>query len=209
MADAFLSSPTFASARRTGDYGVFVNLPNIPLYVPAAARQVLSELTVDTMRLAMQEVAGAISDEAGTFANTGALAQSWGAGMEIVGSADSTSGIYGRVFSALPYALPMDLGRRPGSPISRAGIDAIGLWAQRKLGLSPEEAEKAKWPIAVSIIRRGIEGKYYVDDGVAKAAPRVDALFAALNQAVAAELLGMQKRSMPARDARGKFVKRS
>jgi hypothetical protein len=207
MADAFMASGSFAAARRTGDYGVFVNVPEIPLYVPALARRVLTELTVDTIRLAMQELSGAISDEAGSFANTGALAQSWGAGMELVGSPESTSGIYGRVFSALPYALPMDLGRRPGSPISRAGVDAIGKWAERKLGLSAEEADKAKWGIAVSIIQRGIEGKHYVDDGIAKAAPRVDALFVMLSDAVALELAGTSKGGGRSRDARGRFVR--
>lgn len=203
--DAFLGS--FSAARRS-DYGVFVAIPNLPLYVPASARVVMNDLTISTIQLAVQDLAGAISDEAGEFADTGGLAQSWAAGGEVIGT-DATSGIYGRVFSNLPHAAPMDLGRRPGAPISRAGVDAIGLWAQRKLGISAEEAERAKWAIATSIIQRGIEGKYYVEDGLAKATPRIDMLFRTLNDTAAQLLTSPQGTSTNrARDARGKFIKR-
>ena len=171
---------------------ISLNLPNIPLFAPDAQRQVMNELVVNTVRLALQTVAGFISDEAPV--NTGALAASFGAdpatstgGMELIG-VNAESGIYGRVFSALPYAIVMDEGRRPGAPIGRAGIDSIGLWAQRKLGLSPDEANRAKWAIVHTITAKGIVGTGYFDKGVNQARPRVEALFNALSEQIAVSL---------------------
>lgn len=185
----------FANAAKGKDFAIIPILPAIPLYVPEAAMKAINTLALQTLRLALQMVSDAISDEAQTFADTGALAQSWGndpatstGGIELLG-ADVVHGVEGRVFSTLPYAIVMEEGRRPGSPISRDGIDAIGLWAQRKLGLSAEEAAGAKWAIAQHIIQRGIEGKGYVQDGFNRARPRVEQMFAALDDAVKKALL--------------------
>lgn len=179
-----------AGAGRVGDYGIEVRLPAIPLMVPAQAARMLNDLVVQTLRLALQAVAGAVSDEASTFADTGMLAQSFGAdpatttgGIELLGT-DVSTGFAGRVFSALPYAVVMNDGRRPGAPISREGIDAIGLWAQRKLGMSADEAAEAKWAIASAIVAQGIQGTGYFEEGIKRAQPTVDQLFAALTQAI-------------------------
>ena len=98
------------------------------------------------------------------------------------------AGVTGRVFSSLPYALVMAEGRRPGARISREGIDAIGLWAQRKLGLSSDEAASAKWAIATHIVAQGLPGTDYFGIGVKRAQPTVDALFAALSTEIAQQL---------------------
>jgi hypothetical protein len=170
-----------------------LRLPDIPLFVPAAARQELNDLVLATMRLAMQSAAGHISDAAPR--DTGGLAQSFSAdpattdgGLELTGM-DAATGVTGRVFSGLPYAIVMDEGRRKGAPISRAGIDAIGLWAQRKLGLSADQAESAKWAIATTIVARGIEGKHYFDAGVNAARPDIEQIFTILGDQIRQSLV--------------------
>lgn len=183
-----------ASGRSGQDWRITANLPDIPLWVPQQARDVINSLALTTMRLALQEVAGRVSDKAPV--SDGLLAQSFGAdpanstgGIELLGT-DTVQGLNGRVFSSLPYAVVMEEGRRPGQPINRAGIDAIGLWAQRKLGLSAAEAEKAKWPIAMWIVGHGIEGKHYAAEGFEVARPRVEELFRILGDEIARAVAG-------------------
>ncbi len=194
MADAFAGAAATAAAARQQDFGISIVLPNIPVWVPDQARQILNDLVLSTTRLALQDAAGFISDEAGRFADTGNLAQSFGAdpatatgGIEVLG-ADATQGIHGRVFSSLPYAIVMDQGRRPGAPISREGIDAIGLWAQRKLGLSAEQAKHAKFAIAANLVAQGFPGHGYFEDGVNKARPRIEAMFGTLGTTISETL---------------------
>jgi hypothetical protein len=179
------------------EYGIALKLPRIPLWVPDEAAKQLTDLVVNSMRLALQEVAGRISEEAPIGA-TGHLAQSFGAdpansngGIELTGTSRvfSNAGLTGRVFSSLPYAIVMNQGRRAGLPISRAGIDSIGLWAQRKLGLSADEANEAKWAIASSIQAHGIEGTEYFDKGVKSAEPVVAMMFQILGDQIAAALV--------------------
>lgn len=63
-----------------------------------------------------------------------------------------------RVYNQAPYAAVIEYGRRPGArfPPRNAIID----FAQRKLGLSRKEAERAAFPIARAIARRGIRGRF-------------------------------------------------
>jgi len=175
------------------DTGIEVYLPTIPLWVPDDARAEIDALTLDTMRLALHYAAGEISGAAPV--DSGQLAQSFTAdpatqtgGIDLAG-VDVVAGVTGRVFSSLPYAIVMDQGRRPGSPISRAGIDAIGLWAQRKLGMSADQADRAKWAIASVIVQRGIEGRQFVHEGIQQSRPTIEGMFQALAESVAAALL--------------------
>lgn len=168
-------------------------IPDIPLWVPDEARQEINALALDTMRLALQYGAGEISNAAPV--DSGQLAQSFTSdpatqtgGIELAGT-DLVAGVTGRVFSTLPYAIVMDQGRRAGQPISRAGIDAIGLWAQRKLGLSADQAARAKWGIANVIVARGIEGKQFVQEGIDNARPTIEGMFRAMTDAVNGALL--------------------
>jgi hypothetical protein len=183
-----------AGAGARASYGIEVRLPAIPLLVSAEAAKALNSLALDTLRLALQTAAGYIAEAAGESSDTGALAQSFGSdpatstgGIEVLG-VDVTAGVTGRVFSSLPYAVVINDGRRPGAPISRAGIDAIGLWAQRKLGLSADEAAAAKWAIATSIVAQGLQGTGYFDTGWKRAQPTVDQLFTALASEIARQL---------------------
>lgn len=174
-----------AAGRPRGDNMIAVGVPQIPLFYPATAKAELARLVLDNLRLALTTLAGYVSDAAPV--DSGQLAQSFGAdpatptgGIEVLGT-DLIAGVSGRVFSSLPYAVVMEDGRRPGAPISRAGIDAIGLWAQRKLGLSADEANQAKWAIANVIVAQGIPGKKYADQGFDMAKPRIDLMFADLS----------------------------
>jgi len=180
--------PGLSTNLGSGSIGIQIILPAIPLWVPDVARQQLGNLVLMSMHLALQEAAGRISDAAPV--SEGILAQSFGAdpatttgGMEIFGQTPAGD-INGRVFSALPYAIVMDQGRRIGAPISRAGIDAIGLWAQRKLGLTATQAEHAKWAIAQSIIKHGFPGTGYFGQGVKAAEPGIQRLFAILGDQI-------------------------
>lgn len=189
--------------RVAGDpMAIEINLPNIPLWRTQGGginrQSVIGRLVTDTMRLALQEVAGHVSDAAPR--NEGTLAQSFGSfpasstgGIEMVvtgggGTSGGSVNINGRVFSSLPYAIVMDKGRRPGAPISREGIESIGVWAQRKLGLSAAESLKARWAIAQSIIRKGIKATNFVNTGWSNAQPRVRSLFKILGDAMARKL---------------------
>lgn len=173
-------------------HGISITWPDIPAWVPEQARVELSALVVSSMRLALQVVAGHVSDLAPR--SEGTLGQSFGnspatsiGGQELIGN-NIDAGISGRVFSSLPYAVVMNDGRNIGSPISRAGIDAIGLWAQRKLGLSADEADNAKWAIAKHIVEHGFEGNQYFDKGVAAAGPTIEQMFAILAEQIKAAL---------------------
>lgn len=197
MSDAFVGRGFGAFVRPDG-FGVNVDVPDIPLWVPDRARGILNDLIRDTVKLALLEVAGRVGDAAQRFADTGHLAQSFQAdpanatgGIELVNkdNADARDGLLGRVFSSLPYAIVMNNGRLAGRPISRAGIDAIGLWARRKLGLTAEQADHAKFAIARSIIAHGIEGKDYFGEGVQAATPRVEQLFGILSDRIGRALV--------------------
>lgn len=195
MADAFQGARAQAAAVNSQGYGVAIVLPDIPLWVPDEARQQINGLVLSTTRLALQDAAGFISDAAGESSDTGALAASFGSdpatsegGQEIIGN-DAMIGITGRVFSTLPYAVVIDQGRTPGAPISRAGVDAIGLWAQRKLGLSADEAAGAKWAIAASIVAQGFPGTGYFEQGTNRARPRIQAIFGKLSERISTQLV--------------------
>lgn len=193
--DAFQAARATQAAAARQDYSLSMLLPNLPLWVPEQTRAILNTLILNTTRLALQDAAGFVSDEAGKFSDTGNLAQSFGAdpatstgGIEVLGQ-DTTHGINGRVFSSLPYAVVMNDGRRPGAPISREGIDAIGLWAQRKLGLSAEDASHAKFAIAAHLVAQGFPGYGYFEDGVDKAMPRINFMFTKLADEISTQLL--------------------
>lgn len=182
----------------TDPFVIAVGVPAVPLFYPDQARRELNDLALDNLRLALQSIAGHVSDAAAEYSDTGNLAQSFGAdpatptgGIEMIG-VDLLTGVSGRVFSSLPYAIVVDEGRRAGAPISRAGIDAIGLWAQRKLGLSAKEADSAKFAIANVIMTQGLEGRHFAERGFNAAKPGVEAMFANLGNLIGVALTGQE-----------------
>lgn len=66
-----------------------------------------------------------------------------------------------RVFNAANYAAVIEYGRRPGRfPPSAAIVD----WAQRRLGLTREQAKAAAFPIARAIAKRGLQPRRTMTD---------------------------------------------
>lgn len=169
-----------------------MTVPASPLTDPATREALIGGLLHERIELAAQYLAGVVAQVAPV--NFGHLAQSFGAqpataegGIEI--SAPSTDGvIQGRVFSSLPQAIVMDEGRRPGARMPP--VAALALWAQRKLGVSADEADAVGYVLARSIARRGIEGRHYADAAVARAQGHIEALFAVLEQELARQLGG-------------------
>lgn len=82
----------------------------------------------------------------GGAVNTGNYLQAW--------RAEATSHGARLTNLASPYNAIIEHGRRAGSKAPRTNM--IAIWAQRRLGLSPEEAKRAAWPIAQAIKRRGL-----------------------------------------------------
>jgi hypothetical protein len=74
-----------------------------------------------------------------------------------------------RVYNSAPYSGVIELGRRPGRKMpwpSGVPLEAqpIYMWCISKLGMTADEAKKAARPIAWSIKRKGIKGRYVVRD---------------------------------------------
>lgn len=66
----------------------------------------------------------------------------------------------GAVLNRAPHALVAHEGRRPRKAMPPRSV--IAEWAQRKLGLSSEEAKRAAFPIARAIGRRGVAGNPFL-----------------------------------------------
>lgn len=106
--------------------------------------------------------------EADAF-NTGRYLRAWRSGPTEHGA---------RVYNGVPYAGVIESGRRRGK---FPPIETIKRWAQRKLGLSRREAERAAFPIARAIARRGLRARHVMSS-------RKDAMIAAVREEVMREL---------------------
>jgi hypothetical protein len=74
-----------------------------------------------------------------------------------------------RVYNDAPYSGVIELGRRAGRKMPWVRdvpleMQPIYLWCIRQLGMTADEAKKAARPIAWSIKRKGIKGRYVVRD---------------------------------------------
>jgi hypothetical protein len=173
---------------------VSVAFPNVPLFGgPAAITLLVDKIMGNAAHTALAYLSDVLAEQVPH--DTNALADSFRSdpatsigGIELTGHTFVEDGLVGRVFSALPYAAAMDAGRRPGAPVSRAGLDAIALWAQRKLGLTEVEAERAKWAIAASITARGIAPHDYGNEALQLADHQLGTIFAHAGEALAAAL---------------------
>jgi len=70
-------------------------------------------------------------------------------------SATASEGLVLRVGTPLEYGAPVEFGRAPGR---MPPVAPLVLWADRKLGLSRDEAESVGFSIALKIARQGTEG---------------------------------------------------
>lgn len=115
-----------------------------------------------------------------TPVNFGTARQAWT--HQITGT---PANLLGEVFNPLEYALPLELGRRPGK---QPPTSAIELWVTRKLGLSGSEARNTAYLIARAIGRRGTQGAFMLRDGWAEAEPIIIRLFEAIPEKAMARL---------------------
>ena len=69
--------------------------------------------------------------------------------------------VEGWVIPEAPYAPVMDEGRRPNGPMPPSG--PLALWAQRKLGVSKDDSKGVGYAIALSIKRKGIKGRHFME----------------------------------------------
>lgn len=137
------------------------------------ARRVLDEgMWRARLRAAMNEsliyLQGLVQQ--GTPVNTGKLRGSIFTEMR-----GTETNLRGQVASPLFYGLVVEMGRRPGRRMPP--LAAIGQWAQRKLGLSADEAMKAAWPIARAIAIRGIPARFMFRNAAARGASMVEEIF--------------------------------
>jgi hypothetical protein len=155
--------------------GAIVVTAVLPDWIPDKIRPELDAIVRDTVRIATGLIGSKFSDEANVIADTGQLAQSFGA-PQFGGSILDGGASFGEVVSPLPYAIvQMETGRRAGAAMPP--LAAIELWAMRKLGLDGASAHRAAWPIAQAIARRGLPPSTRAEDAIEAAEGPVDSLF--------------------------------
>lgn len=171
--------------------------PNVPLLTeaPDALMALVAKIEEHAARVALHYLGNVLADAVPI--DTGELAQSFQAdpatatgGIELTGVSFAEEGVVGRIFSSLPQAAVMDEGRRPGSPVNRAGIEALTSWAERKLGVTGKEAVSAAFAIAATIRAKGMTGTNYADRALQIAEPQLTVIFANAGEAIAAALVG-------------------
>lgn len=187
-----------ARAQFTGTDPVVISalFPNVPLVhssdvVTALVDKIMGNAAHVALVYLSDVVASQVPVDQGELANSfrSDPATAIG-GIELTGHTFIGEELVGRVFSALPYAAAMDAGRRPGAPVSREGIEAIGVWAERKLGLSAEEANRVRWAIAATIRAQGIPAHEYSEAALRLADSKLGEIFANAGDAIAAALAG-------------------
>ena len=157
------------------DVGVAIQVQcSLPDWAGPALTQAVDGILHDLVVQATTMFAGKFHDKAEEIADTGALAQSF-TSPNIGGSITGGGTLFGQVISPLPYAIvQMETGRRAGAPFPP--LDAIALWAQRKLGLPEAQAKRAAYPIARAIAQRGLPASTRSADAYAEAEPDVNDL---------------------------------
>ena len=96
--------------------------------------------------------------------------------------------VIGTVGTALRYAIPVEIGRRPGQ--RQPPLAPLADWAVQKLGVSHEEARGVAFAIARKIGKRGTEGAHMFRDGAKAAEAEVERIFVAGAERVVARLAG-------------------
>ncbi len=86
----------------------------------------------------------------------------------------TADGVVGEVGTSLRYAIPVELGRRPGQ--RPPPIEPLIDWVEQ-LGLGPEESRGAAYAIARTIARRGTKGAHMFSEGFAAVEGEVEHIF--------------------------------
>lgn len=102
--------------------------------------------------------------------------------------------ITGEVTSSLPYAFPIELGRKPGKKISRTGKESIELWIRRTWGEDVPPEKKIKgvvFVVARSISKKGFKkkkGYRMVEQAFEEGTPQANKLFDLATQEAVKEI---------------------
>jgi hypothetical protein len=174
------------------DVAIRVTFPNIPLVTNTAEQNaaLVTRIQANAASVALHHLADLILQVAPK--DQGALGESFGfdpatevGGIELTGHSFAEEEVVGRIFSTLPQAVVLEDGRAAGSYVNREGLDALAAWAERKLGLSADQADRIKWALATVIRQRGLEGRHYVEQALDLAEPGFEEIFANAGQAIA------------------------
>ncbi len=93
-------------------------------------------------------------------------------------------GVLGVVATAMPYAIPVELGTRPHFPPVEPLVD----WVVAKLGIPEKEAHGVAFAIARKIARVGTKGHGMFHAGFEEARPQVIAMFERARDRIVARL---------------------
>jgi len=109
-----------------------------------------------------------------TPVNFGLLRASFGQSVEVHGTPFDMTGLVG---TSLIYGLPVEMGRKAGS---MPPVDAIKLWAVRKLGLKGKAADQAAWAIAIHLRDNPTKGAFMVQQAFDQAVsgPELESVWA-------------------------------
>lgn len=72
-----------------------------------------------------------------------------------------------KLFNDTPYAGIVEVGARPHA-MNAAGIESVKNWAIRKLGATPQEAERIAYSVSRKIQRQGQKPTYFVRENLEK-----------------------------------------
>ncbi|EHR42734.1 hypothetical protein [Alishewanella jeotgali] len=78
------------------------------------------------------------------------------------------------------YAVPVELGTKPHFPWDKSlpfGLTPLVEWVEHKLGYTDEKAVSVAYAIAVTISRKGTEGKFMFRDGFKASEPYIKQRF--------------------------------
>ena len=136
------------------------------------------ELVAEEMGLAVREASLLLEREVRErtpvgVGGGGGLAGSIGARDPEVVPGEGGVGVVG---TALRYAVPVELGRRPGG--RQPPVQALADWAQARLGVSAEESRGVAWAIARRIALEGTEGAHMFRAGTRAVAGAVEGILA-------------------------------
>lgn len=136
-----------------------------------APEMVLDELatTMGTVTEYLRRETGEVMAERGVNAS-GLLRDSFIPRVDVISQLDA---VFGSVTSALPYALPVELGTKPHTP----PIEPLINWVELKLDLYGDEAEARARAIQRSIARRGTLGRGMAHQALADGRSTIQADF--------------------------------
>jgi len=127
----------------------------------ARGLQRMPELTQREMSVSLQEVLSLLEREVKerTPVGVGGAGGLRGSVTHAM-SGIAASGIAGKVYSPLSYAIPVELGTKPHFPPVEPLVD----WVQAKLGVPPNEARAVAFLVARKIATKGTEGRHMFED---------------------------------------------